>query len=255
MTLDGKTAIVTGGSTAVGMAIMLELARAGAHVVSDHVARLAVDPELAFQVHALGSRALSVKADVSRHDDLKRIMVKAVATFGSIDILVNAAAIESRTSILTTTVTRFDHVMAVNIRSAVFATQLAAQQMIVQDRGGSIINISSLHEDLPMPGNIAFCMSKGAMRMLTRTAALELAPHRILVVGVAPGSVAAPIRESSGHDPDPSATSQRTEPFQHLARPGDVAGVVGWAVGPAGRSKTGTTIVVDDRLRRGDLGM
>ena len=91
--------------------------------------------------------------------------------------------------------------MEINLKSAFFGTQIAAKQMIAQGDGGRIINITSVHEDWPMPGNTAYCLSKGGMRMLTRTAGVELAPHGVLVVGVGPGAVATPINVSTMNDP------------------------------------------------------
>ena len=113
--------------------------------------------------------------------------------FGRLDIMVNNAGIETRTSVLDTTEEQYEKVLAINLKSAFFGTQLAAKQMIAQGGGGRIINITSVHEDWPMPGNTAYCLSKGGMRMLTRTAGVELARHNILVVGVGPGAVATPI--------------------------------------------------------------
>ena len=101
--------------------------------------------------------------------------------------MVNNAGIETRTSILDTTEAQYEKVLAINLKSAFFGTQLAAKQMIAQGGGGRIINITSVHEDWPMPGNTAYCVSKGGMRMLTRTAGVELGPHGITVVGVGPG--------------------------------------------------------------------
>ena len=92
--------------------------------------------------------------------------------------MVNNAGVETRTSILDTTEAQYDKVMAINLKSAFFGTQLAAKQMIAQGDGGRIINITSVHEDWPMPGNTAYCVSKGGMRMLTRTAGVELGPAR-----------------------------------------------------------------------------
>ena len=106
---------------------------------------------------------------------------------GRVDIMVNNAGVETRTSVLDTTEAQYDKVLDINLKSAFFGTQLAAKQMIKQGGGGRIINITSVHEDWPMPGNAAYCLSKGGMRMLTRTAGVELAPHNILVVGVGPG--------------------------------------------------------------------
>src|SRR4029078_251126 len=108
---------------------------------------------------------------------------------GRLDIMVNNAGIETRTSLLDTTEEQHEAVMRVNLKSAFFGTQLAARQMIRQVGGGHIINITSVHEDWPMPGNIAYCLSKGGMRMLTRTAGVALAPHNIRGVGVRPRAV------------------------------------------------------------------
>src|SRR5207245_10127167 len=104
-------------------------------------------------------------------------------------VMVNKDGIETRTSVLDTTEDQYEKVLDVNLKSAFFGTQLAAKQMIAQGGGGRIINITSVHEDWPMPGNTPYCLSKGGMRMLTRTAGAELGPHDIHHVGVGPGSV------------------------------------------------------------------
>ena len=119
----------------------------------------------------------------------------------------NNAGIETRTSVLDTAEDQYDKVMAINLKSAFFGTQIAAKQMIKQGGGGRIINITSVHEDWPMPGNTAYCLAKGGMRMLTRTAGVELARHNILVVGVAPGAVATPINLGTMNDPAKLATA------------------------------------------------
>jgi len=103
-------------------------------------------------------------------------------------VLINNAGIETRTSLLDTTEADFDKVIAINMKSAFFGTQAAAEQFITQGGGGLILNISSVHEDWPMPGNIAYCVSKGGIRMLTRTAGVELGAHDIRVINIAPGA-------------------------------------------------------------------
>ena len=117
-------------------------------------------------------------------------------------MLVNNAGIESRTSLLDTAEDDYDRVMAVNLKSAFFATQYAAKQFIAQGGGGVVINVSSVHEDWPMPGNSVYCVSKGGMRMLGRNRGVELGPHGIRVVNVCPGAVATPINRSTLDDPD-----------------------------------------------------
>ena len=185
--LQGKVAIVTGGNTGIGKAVVLALAAQGAKVVIDYVSNPQATEELEQKLHALGEDAVGVEADVSKIDDLQRMVDTAVKSFGRLDIMVNNAGIETRTSVLDTTEDQYEKVLAINLKSAFFGTQLAAKQMIAQGGGGRIINMTSVHEDWPMPGNTPYCLSKGGMRMLTRTAGVELAPHNICVVGVGPG--------------------------------------------------------------------
>jgi glucose 1-dehydrogenase len=149
----------------------------------------------------MGDQVIGMDADVGRVADLERLVARTVEEFGRLDIMVNNAGVETRTSVLDTTEAQYDTVLDVNLKSAFFGTQLAARQMIKQGGGGRIINITSVHEDWPMPGNIAYCLSKGGIRMLTRTAGVELAPHNILVVGLAPGAVATPINRVTMKDP------------------------------------------------------
>src|SRR5581483_10627400 len=132
----------------------------------------------------------------------------------------------TRTSILDTTEADYEKVMAVNVKSAFFGTQLAAKQFIAQGGGGIVVNISSVHEDWPMPGNIAYCVSKGGMRMLTRTAGVELGPHGVRVVNVGPGAVATPINASTLGDPARLHALEQSIPLGRLAQPSEIAEVV-----------------------------
>ena len=161
MSLANKVAIVTGGNSGIGKAIALELAKHGASVVIDYVAHPDATEALEQEIVALGDRVIGVDADVSKLDDLQKLVVTAVQQFGHIDIMVNNAGVETRTSILDTTEEQYEKVLEINLKSAFFGTQLAAKQMIKQGGGGRIINITSIHEDWPMPGNTAYCLSKG----------------------------------------------------------------------------------------------
>ena len=193
MLLTGKTMVVTGGNSGIGEAIVLAAAAEGANVVIDNVVHPEETSELIGKIEAAGGSAVGVQADVGKAADLHRMVQTAVDTFGRLDVLVNNAGIETRTSILDTTEEDYDRVMDINLKSAFFGTQFAAKQFIAQGGGGIVINISSVHEDWPMPGNVAYCVSKGGMRMLARTAGVELGPHGIRVVNIGPGAVATPI--------------------------------------------------------------
>jgi glucose 1-dehydrogenase len=255
MTLKGKVAIVTGGNSGIGKAITLALADAGANVAIDYVANEAATEELERQVAALGDQAIGVDADVSKVSDLQMLVDRTVKELGRLDIMVNNAGIETRTSVLDTTEGQYEKVMDINLKSAFFGTQLAAKQMIAQGDGGRIINMTSVHEDWPMPNNTAYCLSKGGMRMLTRTAGVELAPHKILVVGVGPGAVATPINTQTLNDPEALAKLNSAIPLGRLAQPEEIASVVAFLAGDGASYLTATTIFADGGIMQSSPGL
>ncbi|MGZ5128460.1 MAG: SDR family NAD(P)-dependent oxidoreductase [Actinomycetota bacterium] len=255
MSLKGKVAIVTGGNSGIGKSIVLALAREGADLVIDYVARPDATEDLVRQVEALAARAIGVDADVSEVDDLRNLVDTTVKTFGRVDIMVNNAGVETRTSVLDTTEEQYELVLRVNLKSAFFATQLAARQMIAQGDGGRIINISSIHEDWPMPGNTAYCLSKGGMRMLTRTAGVELAPHGITVVGIGPGAVDTPINRSTEADPEKMRTLDSAIPLGRIADPDEIARIVAFLAGDGSSYMTATTVMADGGLIQSSPGL
>ncbi|MDQ1512360.1 MAG: glucose 1-dehydrogenase, partial [Microbacteriaceae bacterium] len=179
----------------------------------------------------------------------------AVDTFGRLDVLVNNAGMETRTSLLDTTPEQYDTVMAVNLRSAFFASQLAAKRFIQQGDGGIIINISSVHEDWPMPGNTPYCVSKGGMRMLARTAGVELGPHGIRMVNVAPGAVETPINQQTMQDPAQLKKLDDAIPMRRMAKPEEIADVVVFLASGKADYMTSTTVVVDGGIMQGSVGL
>jgi glucose 1-dehydrogenase len=244
MTLHGKVAIVTGGNTGIGRAVVLALAAEGANLVIDWIANEDAEHEVEQQVRDLGDQVVGVKADVSKVADLTRLVDTAVSTFGQLDIMVNNA-----------TEDQYDRVLDINLKSAFFGTQLAAKQMVAQGHGGRIINMTSVHEDWPMPGNTAYCLSKGGMRMLTRTAGVELAPHGILVVGVGPGAVDTPINAATVADPAQLAKLNASIPLGRVAEPTEIASVVAFLAGDGASYITATTIFTDGGIMQSSPGL
>ncbi len=255
MSLQGKVAIVTGGNSGIGMGIVLALAEQDANIVIDYVAHPEATEELERRVVALGGQAIGVEADVSKVEDLQRLVDAAVETFGRLDIMVNNAGVETRTSVLDTTEQQYEFVLNVNLKSAFFGTQLAAKQMISQGGGGRIINITSVHEDWPMPANTPYCLSKGGMRMLTRTAGVELAPHGITVVGVGPGAVDTPINLSTEQDPVKLKKLDDAIPLGRMAKPDEIGSVVAFLAGDGSSYVTATTIFADGGLMQSSPGL
>jgi glucose 1-dehydrogenase len=255
MTLEGKVAIVTGGNTGIGKAIVLALARHEANIGIDYVADEKATEELEQQVARLGDQAIGVDADVSKVDDLQTLIEQTVKAFGHLDVMVNNAGIETRTATLDTTEQQYDKVLAVNLKSAFFGTQLAAKQMIAQGTGGVIVNISSVHEDWPMPGNTPYCLSKGGVRMLTRTAGIELGPQGVRVVGVGPGAVATPINQSTMDDPAKMRVLDNAIPLGRMAKPHEIGEVVAFLASDAASYVNATTVFADGGLMHCSPGL
>lgn len=255
MNLKGKVAIVTGGNSGIGASIVLELAKQGANIAIDYVANPAATEELEKKLIALGDQVIGVDADVSKIADLQNLIDTTVKKFGHVDVMVNNAGIETRTSVLDTTEAQYDKVLSINLKSAFFGTQLAAKQMIKQGRGGRIINITSVHEDWPMPNNTPYCLSKGGMRMLTRTAALELAKYNILITGVGPGAVATPINLSTMKDPALLRKLDTAIPLGRMAKPEEIAAVVAFLASDGASYMSATTVFVDGGLMHQSPGL
>ena len=255
MLLEKKTIIVTGGNSGIGEAIVRAAAQAGANVVIDFVEGAGDARKLAGEVERAGGHALVVEADVSKVADLHKLVDAAVATFGSIDVLVNNAGIETRASLLETTEEEYDKTLEVNLKSAFFGSQIAAQQFIKQKTCGLIINMSSVHEDWPMPGNISYCVTKGGMRMLTRTAGAELGPHGVRLVNVAPGAVATPINEETMKNKKELKELEASIPIGHVASPEEIADVVVFLASDGARYMTATTVFVDGGIMQGAPGL
>ncbi|MDN5791364.1 MAG: glucose 1-dehydrogenase [Micrococcales bacterium] len=253
--LKDKVIIVTGGNSGIGAAICDAVALEGAKVVIDYVADPEAAQDLDDEITEEGSEAISVEADVSKIADLQKLCDTAVAAYGRIDVWVNNAGIETRTSLLDSTESDFDKVLAVNLKSAFFGSQVAAKQFIAQGDGGVIVNISSVHEDWPMPGNAPYCVSKGGMRMLTRNAGVELGPHGIRVVSVGPGAVDTPINIATTTDPEALAALNAAIPIGRVAKPEEIGQTVAFLASDQAGYITSTTVFVDGGIMQGSVGL
>ena len=255
MVLKGKSIVVTGGNSGIGKAIVLAAAAEGANVIVDY----RMHPDYAAEVIAAagraGSRAVGVEADVSHTEDLCRIIRAAVENFGRLDVLVSNAGIETRTSLLATSEADFDKVLGVNLKSAFFGAQFAAQQFVEQGSGGLVVTISSTHEDWPMPGNIAYCVSKGGAKMLTRTAGVELGSLGIRFVNIAPGAVSTPINAVTEMDPELLRQLNGAIPLGRIAQAAEIADLVVFLASDKAGYVNATTVTVDGGLSQSNVGL
>lgn len=255
MLLENKTLIVTGGNSGIGKAIVLAAAAEGANLVIDYLKNPGDLTEIIEDVEKAGGKAVGVQADVSLVDDLHKLISAAVDTFGRLDVMVNNAGMETRKSLLESSVEDFQKVIDVNLKSAFFGTQFAAKQFIEQGGGGMIITMSSVHEDWPMAGNIAYCVAKGGARMLTRTAGVELGEHGIRCVNIAPGAVDTPINAETKADSGALSKLEASIPIGRMASPGQIADVAVFLASDKAAYLTSTTITVDGGMTMAGPGL
>jgi glucose 1-dehydrogenase len=249
MRLSGKVAIVTGAATGIGQGIALGFAKEGASVVVDYVGSQAPDDTLA-QIKAAGGSAIAVAANVSDPAQVQSLIQQTVAKFGKLDILVNNAGIEKKIAFVDYPLDEWQKIMAVNLTGPFLCAQAAARQMITQGNGGRIINISSVHEDLPMPTNAPYCASKGGLRMLMRTIAVELAAHNITVNNIGPGAVFTPIDVDVEKDAKLNAAILAEIPLGRWGKPQDIANMAIFLASDDASYITGSTFFVDGGMLR-----
>jgi glucose 1-dehydrogenase len=250
MRLVGKVAMVTGAATGIGQAIAVAYAQEGAAVVVDYVGNgTAADQTLGI-IRGFQGRARAVEADVSNAVQVQRLMEQAAAAFGSVDILVNNAGIEFKHPFVEFPLELWEKIIAVNLTGPWLCAQAAARQMVKQGKGGRIINISSVHEDLPMPTNAAYCAAKGGLRMLMRTIAVELAEHKITVNNIGPGAIRTPIDKDIEANQDLEAQLMAEIPLGRWGRPEEVAELAVYLASDAAGYVTGSTHFIDGGMLR-----
>jgi dehydrogenase/reductase SDR family protein 4 len=243
--LAGRAAIVTGGRRGIGRAIALALAEAGADVVLGD--RVVDDGELeavAAEIKKRGRRSLAVQADITQKADVDSLVQKTLADFGSVDILVNNAAMNIRAPLLELNEEGWDRVIDTDLKGYYLCSQ-AAGKIMVQQKRGNIINIASTAAMYTAPEMGAYCIAKAGVVMLTRILAVELAEHNIRVNAVAPSLVKTKFSQPLWADPKTLREIESGIPLARLAEPEDIVGSVLFLASDASAYITGHTIVVD----------
>jgi glucose 1-dehydrogenase len=249
MRLKDKVALVTGASSGIGAGIAERFAAEGAHVAVNYRPGSPKDKEAAeTAVAGYATKGIAVEADVSKHDQVEAMVAQVVKEFGRIDIAINNAGIEIHKPFLETTDDEWNRVLGVNLQGCFYVSQAAARQMVKQGGGGRLINISSVHEDIPFPGYTSYCATKGAIRMIMRNLCIELAPNGITVNNIAPGAIATPINQSVLDDPVAYKNAVSEIPLGRFGKPEDVAAVAVFLASDEAAYVTGSTYYVDGGL-------
>lgn len=256
--LSGKNALVTGASSGIGQAIAVRLGHEGANVAINYL-DVEEDPEAtarrveAYQecgetVRRCGGRTSLVQADVSREADVQAMVSQVVDELGAIDILVNNAGIQIGDDSESLSADHFDRVLGVNLKGAYLCSREVIRRLLAEERSGTIVNVSSVHQTIPKPRFLAYSVSKGGMQNLTRTLALEYADRGIRVNALGPGATVTPINRAWTEDPDKRAQVESHIP---MGRPGDaeeMAAAVAFLCSDEAAYVTGQTLYVDGGL-------
>src|ERR1051325_4018267 len=246
--LLGRKALVTGSSKGIGHGIAIRLAQEGADVVVNYNSDPQGAEEALAEIRALGRRGASIKANLGDVADVQRLVAESAEALGGLDVLVNNAGIEKHAAFCDVTERDFDAVIDVNLKGVFFATQAFVRECQRANRPGKVINISSVHEEMAFPNFAAYCASKGGVRMLTRTLAVELRTLGITIHSIAPGAIETPINSALLHDPVKLRSLVGQIPLGRLGKPGDVAGLAVFLASSDSDYVTGTTYFVDGGL-------
>ncbi len=248
--LQGKVAIVTGSGSGIGQAVAERFAKEGANVVVDYLHHPDGADATKAKIEAAGTKAVVVKADVSKVTDTQNLLDQAWRQLGSCDILVNNAGIEKRAPFWDVSELDYDAVMNVNLKGAFFLTQAFVRRLRDAKQPGRVINMSSVHEDMVFPNFSTYCASKGAMRMVMRDLAVELGPLNITVNNIAPGAINTPINKALLADKPKLDALLASIPLGRLGEPGDVASLAAFLASDEASYITGSTYVLDGGLMR-----
>jgi glucose 1-dehydrogenase len=240
--LSGRIALVTGGSTGIGRATSTRLAADGAAVIVNYIG----DPEPAEElVKEIGDRSMAFEADVSNEDQVVAMFAHARERLGAVDLLVNNAGVEGPFQLVDMPLEEWRRVIDVNLTGAFLCAREAARGMIDQGEGGAIVNVTSVHEQIPWPAFSHYCASKGGLKLFSQTIARELAPHRIRVVQVAPGAIETPINDWVLNDPRKLQETLAQIPWGRMGRPEEVAAAIAWLASDDASYVTGASLFAD----------
>ena len=252
---------MTGAASGIGVAIALRLAREGADVAVNHVGDQEAADEIVQQISQLREqhpglgRALAVRADVAVESDVVRMFREVTDRFGPVDLLVNNAGVQAAADSEQLSADDFDRVVAIDLRGAFLCAREALRGMLSPTRDadssrcrGAIVNISSVHEVIPKPGYLGYSVSKGGLRNLTRTLALEYAGRGIRVNAVGPGATITPINTSWTDDPDKRRDVERHIPMRRAGTAEEMAAAAAFLLSADAGYITGQTLFVDGGL-------
>ncbi|MEM7552593.1 MAG: SDR family oxidoreductase [Cyanobacteria bacterium P01_A01_bin.84] len=250
--LYGQTAIVTGASSGIGQACAISLGKAGANVVVNYVGNPKSAASTVTEIKAFGAKAIALRADVSKKDQVKAMFEEAIASFGTIDILINNAGVQKDASFLDMTIEEWDFVMDVNLKGQFLCAQEAAREFVrrgprpeISRSLGKIICMSSVHELIPWAGHVNYAASKGGVMLFMKSIAQELGEKGIRVNSIAPGAIKTPINHMAWETPEAEEKLLKLIPYGRVGETADIGKTAVWLASDDSDYIHGETITVD----------
>ncbi|MGI4953231.1 MAG: SDR family oxidoreductase [Janthinobacterium lividum] len=250
--LAGQQALVTGANSGIGMAVALGLARAGADVAVNYVTHPETADDVVAQIRAMGRKAIAIKADVSKEDEVEAMYAAAIKEFGTLHISVSNAGLQRDSAFDKMTLEEWDTVIGINLTGQFLCSRAAVREFLrrgvdrsVSQAAGKIICMSSVHQQIPWAGHANYAASKGGIMMLMQSMAQELAPHFIRVNSIGPGAIRTPINTAAWNTPQAYADLMTLVPYKRIGEPDDIAQAAVWLASDAADYVTGTTLFVD----------
>ncbi|MFM9277921.1 glucose-1-dehydrogenase [Paenibacillus jiagnxiensis] len=248
--LTGKTVVITGGATGIGRAMALRFGQEKANVVINYFGDNQDVESLVSEIESYGGKAVGVYGDVSKEEDVKKMVTAAHEQFGSLEVMINNAGIENEIPSEKMTLENWKKVIDVNLTGAFLGCRDAIDYMLEHKIKGAIINISSVHEVIPWPHFLHYAASKGGIKMMTQTLALEFAPHGIRVNNIAPGAINTPINAAKFADPSLKAGVESLIPLGYIGKPEEIAAVAAWLASSESSYVTGITLFADGGMTK-----
>ena len=250
--LEGQPAIVTGANSGIGEAVAIGLARAGCDVAVNYVTHPETAEEVAHKIEGYGRKAMVVKADVSREDEVEAMFKTVIGQFGTLHVSVSNAGLQKDSAFLEMTLAEWETVIGVNLTGQFLCQRAAAREFlrrgVVEDvsvAAGKMICMSSVHQAIPWAGHVNYASSKGGIKLLMESMAQELAPHRVRVNGIAPGAIRTPINTAAWSTDEAYTELMTLVPYKRIGEPDDIAQAAAWLVSDHADYVTGTTLFVD----------
>ncbi len=250
--LAGQKALVTGANSGIGEAVALALGRAGADVVVNFVTGAEAAEKVVEEIGRSGVRAIAHAADVAREDQVQEMFRRAVAEFGTIDILINNAGLQRDAPFHAMTLAQWETVIGVNLTGQFLCAREAVREFLrrgvvpsVSRAAGKIICMRSVHQMIPWAGHANYAASKGGLKMMMETLAQEVAPQRIRVNGIAPGAVRTPINTAAWNTPEAYRQLMTLVPYRRIGEPEDIGKAAVWLASDDSDYVVGATLFVD----------